>query len=460
MSKSFKEIIERLTGQNIPFAENLPDIEKQFATCINLGYSQFNEVLLYLGYDRISKVFFQFLVDGTLDYRSSSTISDFDKFKAHAEKIIEYFLILFGNVKFGYKQFSSESNEDEFSNWYENLTPLHESDFKERHSPLFNLTIIDDDNTYYLGYLIQKEIEQKLKEDPNNEQYLAMKAKMENIKDAGIKNHMAYLASDHMDVYVATSMRQKHEYLFISRVTKEIFSHSALKELNVRYFDPTQAYCSDRIDKGISEALMLKRAKCTIYLAQESDTLGKDSELASTLAQGKTVIAYIPDGNEEFVNKLLQDLQKLDPSKSRKEIILEQLKAFNAELCWKDKELRAWIDSETQDEAYALNLLYTTVSNKYDSRATTLKDTHPLGIQVNLESGVANGVIVARTIDQCASLVRQVLLKDLKFKLSEETKNEITYILLKEVTTDSVYRVATGDKLLTNIFWNYYLPNK
>jgi hypothetical protein len=45
---------------------------------------------------------------------------------------------------------------------------------------------------------------------------------------------------------------------------------------------------------------MLRRASCTIYLAQESDTLGKDSELASTLAQGKPVVAYIPDVTEEY----------------------------------------------------------------------------------------------------------------------------------------------------------------
>jgi len=40
---------------------------------------------------------------------------------------------------------------------------------------------------------------------------------------------------------------------------------------------------------------MLKRARCTVYSVQDTDTLGKDSELASTLAQGKPVIAFIPE---------------------------------------------------------------------------------------------------------------------------------------------------------------------
>src|SRR5207249_585684 len=35
-------------------------------------------------------------------------------------------------------------------------------------------------------------------------------------------------------------------------------------------------------------------AQCTVYSVQDTDTLGKDSELAATLAQGKPVIAFVP----------------------------------------------------------------------------------------------------------------------------------------------------------------------
>ena len=38
---------------------------------------------------------------------------------------------------------------------------------------------------------------------------------------------------------------------------------------------------------------MLRRASVTIYMTQDIDTLGKDSELAATLAQGNIVIAYV-----------------------------------------------------------------------------------------------------------------------------------------------------------------------
>lgn len=45
------------------------------------------------------------------------------------------------------------------------------------------------------------------------------------------------------------------------------------------------------------------------------------------------------------------------------------------------------------------DLLYSTVEQTYNKRAKALKETHPLGIQVSLRTGVANGVLVVRTID-------------------------------------------------------------
>ena len=76
-----------------------------------------------------------------------------------------------------------------------------------------------------------------------------------------------------------------------------------LAALNLRHFDPTQAFTKDRVDKGLVESLMLKRAKCTVYSVQDTDTLGKDSELAATLAQGKPVIAYVPTVDVEHAKR-------------------------------------------------------------------------------------------------------------------------------------------------------------
>lgn len=182
---------------------------------------------------------------------------------------------------------------------------------------------------------MQRELNERLKKNPTDETALASKKVMDTIREKGIRNQHAYLVSDHLDVYVATSMRRRHEYVEVAQFTSQLFNHDLLRELKLRWFDPTQAYCADRIDKGLAEALMLKRAKCTLYLAQESDTLGKDSELASTLAQGKPVIAYVPSPTEDEVARSVKELSKLY-GQAESSIVLERLQALSPNLAWED----------------------------------------------------------------------------------------------------------------------------
>ena len=89
-------------------------------------------------------------------------------------------------------------------------------------------------------------------------------------------------------------MRKAWEYHDLFEFISALMGSQDLADLDLRYFDPTQCYMENRVDKGLVESLMLKRAECTVYSVQDTDTLGKDSELAATLAQGKTVIAYVP----------------------------------------------------------------------------------------------------------------------------------------------------------------------
>lgn len=86
-------------------------------------------------------------------------------------------------------------------------------------------------------------------------------------------------------------------------------------------------------------------------------------------------------------------------------------------------------------------------------RANTLRETHPLGVQVNLATGVANGVLVVRTVDACAALVRRIMTATLDFTVSEENGATV----LRERISGCVFRIATGDVMLTNAFWNFYL---
>ena len=105
---------------------------------------------------------------------------------------------------------------------------------------------------------------------------MALVSSLKEIRSQGWRNTSHYLASDCMDVYVATSMREKWEFEDVSRVVSKVFSDPRLAKLKLRYFDPTQSFLDNRVDKGLVEALMLKRAECTVYLVQETDTFGKE----------------------------------------------------------------------------------------------------------------------------------------------------------------------------------------
>ena len=420
-----------------------------------LGYSQLNELLLLLGYDRVTHSFFQFLVDGTLEYRSGCGLESIEDLEVGVERARKLSLLFFGNVKFGFKKLARDA--DQLSHYSEGTQPLDPEIFKQRHDPIHPVDPIPADETYYLGYIVQKELDKKLKDNPSDAAVLSERDRLSGVRDRGIRNQRAYLVSDHLDVYVATSMRQRHEYIEVSEFADAVFKSERLKDLKLRWFDPTQAYCSDRIDKGLAEALMLKRAQCTLYLAQESDTLGKDSELASTLAQGKPVIAYVPSPTREDVSNFVIRLSDLY-SKPEGSVILERIQTLSANLAWNDPQVRRWLDApDKMDRDAGLELLVKTTQEHYEKRAETLMESHPLGIQVNLDTGVANGVLVVRTVTDCAELIYRFLTQTLQFRIERKSIENVEYQLLRETVSNSVFRVMTGDAMLTNSFWNFYL---
>jgi hypothetical protein len=76
-----------------------------------------------------------------------------------------------------------------------------------------------------------------------------------------------------------------------------------------------------------------------------------------------------------------------------------------------------------------------------------------LAIQVKLDTGVANGVLVVRTVAECAVLLRRILLYDMDFSV-EETP-DMWY--LRERVSGCIFRVVTKNRKLDNSFWNFYL---
>jgi hypothetical protein len=217
-------------------------------------------------------------------------------------------------------------------------------------------------------------------------------------------------------------MRKPFDYWNVHSFISKIFGSPLLKELNLRWFDPTQAFCRNRVDKGLVEGLMLKRAKCTIYLAQESETLGKDSELATTLVQGKPVIAYAPKLTDfdEFYSNIVELRDELYRGVDPNRLIMELLHLYYPDGAWSDEIVQNWLRRPADiDFKQVAGLVFHKAMEMYDHKAKMLKESHPLGLQVNLETGVANGVLVVRTIPGCAKILRAILLRTWDFDVED-----------------------------------------
>lgn len=115
-------------------------------------------------------------------------------------------------------------------------------------------------------------------------------------REAALENTRIYLSicSD-LDVYVATSMRNRQDFREMANTCERIFHTPELKKFNIRYFDPTLSAAAHHEDKGIIECLMVKTTKVLLYFSQHKESLGKVSEYAMALSLGKPVIVLCPD---------------------------------------------------------------------------------------------------------------------------------------------------------------------
>lgn len=116
-------------------------------------------------------------------------------------------------------------------------------------------------------------------------------------------------------------------------------------------------------------------------------------------------------------------------------------------------------DAPKLDKTEVFKILTEKAQAMYEKRAKTLKESHPLGLQVNLATGVTNGVLVVRSVEECARLLRDIFLNTIKFVVVDQKIEEQDYLLLREQITGCIYRVMSGDALLTNSFWNFYLTD-
>jgi hypothetical protein len=211
--------------------------------------------------------------------------------------------------------------------------------------------------------------------------------------------------------------------------------------------------------------------------------MGKDSELASTLAQGKPVIAYVPRYRWEdyagkirdyplsfFKKRLLVLLAEglFDDAEVRRKLegvnagyaelvdgFLEKLTVYRREQpfsLWRDRDAD-FKKANAEEFAEICRVLAVAECQNFERRAALFSGRHPLAMQVNLDTGVANGVMVARTPGQCAEVLWRLLTNRLEFVIRHDAAG---FTVLEESKTRSAFRVVTDDVKLSNSFWNLY----
>ena len=333
-------------------------------------------------------------------------------------------------------------------------------------------------------------------------------ARMEATQAVAQQNLAQYLAADHLDVYVATSMRSGSDFVSVNRFVQTLFKHDEVRPLKLRYFNPTQSWIDDRVAKGLVEALMLRRSKVTIYMAQKEDTFGKDSEASVALGQGKPVIVYVP---KLVVSELSIDTETIGKARRHEleaqireeapeedqdfdetmdtEALMGRLLSVRLERAagtvlatavkrhWADFDLygearrieapddraqyRRWLDSvvraddpvepPAQVKEKVVSILVAT-SLRFERRARIFREVHPLAFQVILSSGVLNGILVARSIDSCATVIHALVKNELDLEMVlPEDEADLNYRLV-ETTTGSTIRVISRHQLLRNAF--------
>ncbi len=86
--------------------------------------------------------------------------------------------------------------------------------------------------------------------------YEAAANKFFRARDAALKNTRFYLSMvGDLDVYVATSMRNRQDFRDMANACEKIFSDQRLKDLQLRYFDPTLSAAAGHGRQGVNRVL-------------------------------------------------------------------------------------------------------------------------------------------------------------------------------------------------------------
>jgi hypothetical protein len=145
-----------------------------------------------------------------------------------------------------------------------------------------------------------------------NEKYELVVKLFEKARSGALKNTDYFLSMvNDLDIYVATSMRDRSDFRKMADFCEKVFRAPALRPLTLRYFDPTVSAAEGHEDKGLIECLMVKSAKVLVYCAGKKDSFGKDAEAAMALSLGKPVIFYCDEAERQRFFSEIHPLSRL-----------------------------------------------------------------------------------------------------------------------------------------------------
>jgi hypothetical protein len=137
----------------------------------------------------------------------SNEVGSFRDLRTGVDGFRKRSMLKHGNFKYSFKRYRLASTR-ELKQAFNPLSPADPREFTGRHEPLLKLKSISRTEAPLLGYI----------SGPDREGRKAIEAK-------GIYNHQVYLTYDHMDVYVATSMRKSIDFGMFIIASPSYLSH-------------------------------------------------------------------------------------------------------------------------------------------------------------------------------------------------------------------------------------------
>ena len=90
-----------------------------------------------------------------------------------------------------------------------------------------------------------------------------------------------------------------------------------------------------------------------------------------------------------------------------------------------------------------------------EQKSRFYREVHPLSRLIEFETGVAVGAMVTEDPNKVRMLLKRLFENKMQYRLEEHPTRK-GYLLLKEQLTDSVVRLQTNDRMLSETFWNHY----